>query len=77
MMSSKSQAIAWETGNRICLGKSPAVAEAAANWPAARSKGQAIHTFVMLRSGFSQSAELLKNCASMFQTHGPIARPKM
>ena len=55
----------------------PAVAEAAAIGLSHEVKGQAIHTFVILRSGFSPSAELAEELRQHVATHmGPIARPE-
>jgi acetyl-CoA synthetase len=55
----------------------PAVAEAAAIGLPHDVKGQAIYTFVMLRSGFAPSAELAEELRQHVSTHmGPIARPE-
>jgi acetyl-CoA synthetase len=55
----------------------PAVAEAAAIGLPHEIKGQAIHTFVLLRSGFSGSPELSEELRQHVATHlGPIARPE-
>jgi acetyl-CoA synthetase len=55
----------------------PAVAEAAAIGLPHDVKGQAIYTFVMLRSGFSPSAELSEELRQHVSKHmGPIARPE-
>jgi acetyl-CoA synthetase len=55
----------------------PAVAEAAAIGLPHEVKGQGIHTFVLLRSGFAQSAELAEELRQHVATHmGPIARPE-
>ena len=55
----------------------PAVAEAAAIGLPHEVKGQAIHTFVLLRSGFTQSPELAEELRQHVATHmGPIARPE-
>jgi acetyl-CoA synthetase len=55
----------------------PAVAEAAAIGLPHDVKGQAIHTFVMLRSGFTPSPELAEELRQHVSTHmGPIARPE-
>ncbi len=55
----------------------PAVAEAAAIGLPHDIKGQAIHTFVLLRSGFSGSPELSEELRQHVATHlGPIARPE-
>ncbi len=55
----------------------PAVAEAAAIGLSHEVKGQAIHTFVILRSGFSPSPELAEELRQHVATHmGPIARPE-
>lgn len=55
----------------------PAVAEAAAIGLPHDVKGQAIHTFVMLRSGFAPSAELSEELRQHVSKHmGPIARPE-
>ena len=55
----------------------PAVAEAAAIGLPHEVKGQAIFTFVMLRSGFAPSAELAEELRQHVATHmGPIARPE-
>ncbi len=54
----------------------PAVAEAAAIGLPHDVKGQAIHTFVLLRAGFAPSAELAEELRQHVATHmGPIARP--
>ncbi|MBI1795263.1 MAG: acetate--CoA ligase [Chloroflexi bacterium] len=54
----------------------PAVAEAAAIGLPHEVKGQAIHTFVLLRSGFTASPELAEELRQHVATHmGPIARP--
>ena len=54
----------------------PAVAEAAAIGLPHEVKGQAIHTFVLLRSGFTGSPELAEELRQHVATHmGPIARP--
>jgi acetyl-CoA synthetase len=55
----------------------PAVAEAAAIGLPHDVKGQAIHTFVMLRAGFAPSADLSEELRQHVATHmGPIARPE-
>ncbi|MBL8062288.1 MAG: acetate--CoA ligase, partial [Anaerolineales bacterium] len=55
----------------------PAVAEAAAIGLPHDVKGQAIYTFVLLRSGFAPSAELSEELRQHVATHmGPIARPE-
>jgi acetyl-CoA synthetase len=55
----------------------PAVAEAAAIGLPHDVKGQAIHTFVLLRSGFAPSMELAEELRQHVATHmGPIARPE-
>lgn len=55
----------------------PAVAEAAAIGLAHEVKGQAIHTFVILRRGFEASPELAEELRQHVSTHmGPIARPE-
>lgn len=55
----------------------PAVAEAAAIGLPHEVKGQAIYTFVMLRSGFTPSPELAEELRQHVSTHmGPIARPE-
>jgi acetyl-CoA synthetase len=55
----------------------PAVAEAAAIGLPHDVKGQGIHTFVMLRSGFSPSPELAEELRQHVAKHiGPIARPE-
>jgi acetyl-CoA synthetase len=55
----------------------PAVAEAAAIGLPHEVKGQAIYTFVILRSGFAPSAELAEELRQHVATHmGPIARPE-
>jgi acetyl-CoA synthetase len=55
----------------------PAVAEAAAIGLPHEVKGQAIHTFVLLRSGFTGSPELAEELRQHVATHmGPIARPE-
>jgi acetyl-CoA synthetase len=55
----------------------PAVAEAAAIGLPHEVKGQAIHTFVLLRAGFAQSAELAEELRQHVAQHmGPIARPE-
>ena len=55
----------------------PAVAEAAAIGLPHDVKGQAIHTFVILRSGFTPSLELAEELRQHVATHmGPIARPE-
>jgi acetyl-CoA synthetase len=55
----------------------PAVAEAAAIGLPHDVKGQAIHTFVMLRAGQTSSAELAEELRQHVATHmGPIARPE-
>jgi acetyl-CoA synthetase len=55
----------------------PAVAEAAAIGLPHEVKGQAIHTFVMLRSGFAPTLELAEELRQHVATHmGPIARPE-
>jgi acetyl-CoA synthetase len=55
----------------------PAVAEAAAIGLAHEVKGQAIHTFVILRKGFTASPELAEELRQHVSTHmGPIARPE-
>ena len=54
-----------------------AVAEAAAIGLPHDVKGQAIHTFVLLRSGFTGSPELAEELRQHVATHmGPIARPE-
>ena len=54
-----------------------AVAEAAAIGLPHDVKGQAIHTFVLLRSGFEASPELAEELRQHVATHmGPIARPE-
>jgi len=55
----------------------PAVAEAAAIGLPHEVKGQAIYTFVLLRSGFAGSPELAEELRQHVATHmGPIARPE-
>ncbi len=55
----------------------PAVAEAAAIGLPHEVKGQAIYTFVMLRGGFTPSAELSEELRQHVSKHmGPIARPE-
>lgn len=55
----------------------PAVAEAAAIGLPHEIKGQAIHTFVLLRSGHAPSPELAEELRQHVATHmGPIARPE-
>jgi acetyl-CoA synthetase len=55
----------------------PAVAEAAAIGLPHEVKGQAIHTFVLLRAGFGASTELAEELRQHVATHmGPIARPE-
>jgi acetyl-CoA synthetase len=55
----------------------PAVAEAAAIGLPHDVKGHAIHTFVLLRSGFAASADLSEELRQHVATHlGPIARPE-
>lgn len=55
----------------------PAVAEAAAIGLPHDVKGQAIHTFVLLRAGFAPSAELGEELRQHVAKHmGPIARPE-
>jgi len=55
----------------------PAVAEAAAIGLPHEVKGQAIYTFVLLRSGFAPSAELSEELRQHVAKHmGPIARPE-
>jgi acetyl-CoA synthetase len=55
----------------------PAVAEAAAIGLPHDIKGQAIHTFVLLRAGRSGSPELAEELRQHVATHlGPIARPE-
>ena len=55
----------------------PAVAEAAAIGLPHEVKGQAIHTFVLLRSGFKASESLAEELRQHVATHmGPIARPE-
>ncbi len=55
----------------------PAVAEAAAIGLPHEVKGQAIYTFVLLRSGFSPSPELSEELRQHVSKHmGPIARPE-
>ncbi len=55
----------------------PAVAEAAAIGLPHEVKGQAIHTFVLLRSGFTGSPELSEELRQHVAKHmGPIARPE-
>jgi acetyl-CoA synthetase len=54
-----------------------AVAEAAAIGLPHEVKGQAIHTFVLLRAGFAPSPELAEELRQHVATHmGPIARPE-
>lgn len=54
----------------------PAVAEAAAIGLPHDVKGQAIHTFVLLRAGFAPSPELAEELRQHVAAHmGPIARP--
>lgn len=55
----------------------PAVAEAAAIGLPHEVKGQAIHTFVLLRSGFAGSTDLAEELRQHVATHvGAIARPE-
>jgi acetyl-CoA synthetase len=55
----------------------PAVAEAAAIGLPHEVKGQAIHTFVLLRTGFTGTSELSEELRQHVATHmGPIARPE-
>ncbi|HMZ08274.1 MAG TPA: acetate--CoA ligase [Anaerolineales bacterium] len=55
----------------------PAVAEAAAIGLPHDVKGQAIYTFVLLRAGFTPSAELSEELRQHVAKHmGPIARPE-
>jgi acetyl-CoA synthetase len=55
----------------------PAVAEAAAIGLPHEVKGQAIHTFVLLRQGFTGSPELAEELRQHVAQHmGPIARPE-
>ncbi|MBI5354113.1 MAG: acetate--CoA ligase [Chloroflexi bacterium] len=55
----------------------PAVAEAAAIGLPHEVKGQAIYTFVLLRSGFTGSPELAEELRQHVSKHiGPIARPE-
>jgi acetyl-CoA synthetase len=55
----------------------PAVAEAAAIGLHHDVKGQAIHTFVLLRQGYAPSMELAEELRQHVATHmGPIARPE-
>lgn len=55
----------------------PAVAEAAAIGLPHEVKGQAIHTFVLLRQGFAASPELAEELRQHVAQHmGPIARPE-
>jgi len=55
----------------------PAVAEAAAIGLPHEVKGQAIHTFVLLRAGFAPSPELQEELRQHVAAHmGPIARPE-
>jgi len=55
----------------------PAVAEAAAIGLPHEVKGQAIHTFVILRSGFTPTSDLAEELRQHVATHmGPIARPE-
>jgi acetyl-CoA synthetase len=55
----------------------PAVAEAAAIGLPHEVKGQGIHAFVLLRSGFAPSADLAEDLRKHVATHmGPIARPE-
>jgi acetyl-CoA synthetase len=55
----------------------PAVAEAAAIGLPHEVKGQAIHTFVLLRQGFTASPELAEELRQHVAKHmGPIARPE-
>ncbi len=55
----------------------PAVAEAAAIGLPHDIKGQAIHVFCLLRSGFTASPELAEELRQHVATHmGPIARPE-
>lgn len=55
----------------------PAVAEAAAIGLHHDVKGQGIHTFVLLRQGFTPSAELAEELRQHVAKHmGPIARPE-
>jgi acetyl-CoA synthetase len=55
----------------------PAVAEAAAIGLPHDIKGQAIHCFVLLRSGFTGTPELAEELRQHVATHmGPIARPE-
>jgi acetyl-CoA synthetase len=55
----------------------PAVAEAAAIGLPHEIKGQAIHCFVLLRTGFTGTPELAEELRQHVATHmGPIARPE-
>lgn len=55
----------------------PAVAEAAAIGLSHDIKGQAIHCFVLLRAGFTGSAELAEELRQHVSTHlSPIAKPE-
>ena len=55
----------------------PAVAEAAAIGLPHDVKGQAIHTFVLLRQGYTASSELAEELRQHVAKHmGPIARPE-
>ncbi len=55
----------------------PAVAEAAAIGLPHEVKGQAIYTFVLLRTGFTSSPELAEELRQHVANHmGPIARPE-
>ena len=55
----------------------PAVAEAAAIGLPHEVKGQGIHTFVLLRAGFTGTLELAEELRQHIATHmGPIARPE-
>jgi acetyl-CoA synthetase len=55
----------------------PAVAEAAAIGLPHEVKGQAIHTYVILRTGFAPTLELAEELRQHVATHmGPIARPE-
>ena len=55
----------------------PAVAEAAAIGLPHEVKGQGIHAFVILRTGYSPSSDLAEELRQHVATHmGPIARPE-
>lgn len=59
------------------LASHPAVAEAAAIGLSHDIKGQAIHCFVLLRAGFTSSAELAEQLRQHVSTHlSPIAKPE-